>query len=101
MAAAAGTTLHSPVAWGADAVDPRTHEIVSTTIGIDTHNHIDVPLAAAKCTLTPPFPLTRRAEQLRQTKDEQESANPEQWNDSSAASLPCARQQTKDRSEGK
>src|SRR4051812_30333423 len=31
--------------WAADAVDPRVGEIVAKTIGIDTHNHIDVPLA--------------------------------------------------------
>jgi membrane dipeptidase len=38
--------------WAADitdpqASDPRVAEIVAGTIGIDTHNHIDVPLTAA------------------------------------------------------
>ncbi len=32
--------------WAAD--DPRVAGIVATTIGIDTHNHIDVPLTAAE-----------------------------------------------------
>lgn len=32
----------------ADTVDPRTADIVDKTIGIDTHNHIDVPLTAAE-----------------------------------------------------
>ena len=34
--------------WAAEAIDPRAAEIVATTIGIDTHNHIDVPLTAAE-----------------------------------------------------
>lgn len=32
----------------ADVADPRVAEIVATTIGIDTHNHVDVPLTAAE-----------------------------------------------------
>src|SRR3954452_14577547 len=36
------------VSAAADAIDPRVAEIVSKTIGIDTHNHIDVPLTAAE-----------------------------------------------------
>jgi uncharacterized ParB-like nuclease family protein len=47
MAAGTGAMLHSPFALGVDAIDPRTDEIVARTIGIDTHNHIDVPLTAA------------------------------------------------------
>lgn len=35
-------------AWGADEVDPRVAAIVAKTIGIDTHNHIDVPMTAAE-----------------------------------------------------
>ncbi|MFC5862485.1 dipeptidase [Acidicapsa dinghuensis] len=31
-------------AWAADTLDPRVADIVSKTIGIDTHNHIDVPM---------------------------------------------------------
>jgi membrane dipeptidase len=34
--------------WAADAVDPRVDEIVAKTIGIDTHNHVDVPLTEAE-----------------------------------------------------
>ena len=29
-------------------LDPRVNRIVTNTIGIDTHNHIDVPLTAAE-----------------------------------------------------
>ena len=32
----------------ADAIDSRVGDIVAKTIGIDTHNHIDVPLTAAE-----------------------------------------------------
>jgi membrane dipeptidase len=31
-------------AWAVDALDPRVAGIVAKTIGIDTHNHIDLPL---------------------------------------------------------
>ncbi|HEY1995115.1 MAG TPA: membrane dipeptidase [Edaphobacter sp.] len=31
-----------------DTIDPRVANIVAKTIGIDTHNHIDVPLSAAE-----------------------------------------------------
>ena len=34
--------------WAADIADPRVADIVAKTIGIDTHNHIDVPLTAAE-----------------------------------------------------
>ena len=30
------------------ATDPRVAKIVSKTIGIDTHNHVDVPLDSAQ-----------------------------------------------------
>jgi membrane dipeptidase len=33
-------------AWTAGDVDPRVAKIVRGTIGVDTHNHIDVPLTA-------------------------------------------------------
>jgi membrane dipeptidase len=33
--------------WATDDLDPRVAAIVANTIGIDTHNHIDVPLTAA------------------------------------------------------
>jgi membrane dipeptidase len=34
-------------ARAADEIDPKVASIVSNTIGIDTHNHVDVPLTAA------------------------------------------------------
>jgi membrane dipeptidase len=34
--------------WGADELDPRVAGIVAKTIGVDTHNHIDVPFATAE-----------------------------------------------------
>jgi hypothetical protein len=40
--------LRSRSMWAADVTDARVAEIVSKTIGIDTHNHIDVPLTAAE-----------------------------------------------------
>lgn len=48
MTASAGTIFRSPFAWGVDTIDPRADEIVASTIGIDTHNHVDVPLTAAE-----------------------------------------------------
>lgn len=34
-------------AWAIEDFDPRVAAIVAATIGVDTHNHIDVPLLAA------------------------------------------------------
>lgn len=34
--------------WTADTIDPRVAAMVAKTIGIDAHNHIDVPLTAAE-----------------------------------------------------
>jgi len=44
--AGAGTAMMmNPLAtWAIGEVDPRVAKIVADTIGIDTHNHIDVPL---------------------------------------------------------
>jgi membrane dipeptidase len=36
--------LNSINAWGYDDIDPRVAKIVADTLGVDTHNHIDVPL---------------------------------------------------------
>jgi microsomal dipeptidase-like Zn-dependent dipeptidase len=44
----AAMVLRSPWAWAADDVDPRVAELVASTIGVDTHNHVDVPMAAAE-----------------------------------------------------
>ena len=43
----AAVILRPGIGWAADAIDPRVDAIVSKTIGIDTHNHIDVALTAA------------------------------------------------------
>jgi microsomal dipeptidase-like Zn-dependent dipeptidase len=44
----AAMMLRSSGARAADEVDPRVAELVASTIGIDTHNHIDVPLTMAE-----------------------------------------------------
>jgi membrane dipeptidase len=44
---AGAATLLPRLSWAADT-DPRVANIVAKTIGIDTHNHIDVPLTAAE-----------------------------------------------------
>ena len=44
----AAMVLRPGTGWAADAVDPRVDEIVAKTIGIDTHNHVDVPLTEAE-----------------------------------------------------
>lgn len=50
--AAAGTgvamMLGPLAAWAVDDIDPRVAAIVAATIGVDTHNHIDVPLTAGE-----------------------------------------------------
>jgi membrane dipeptidase len=46
--AGAAMMLRPRAGWAADTTDPRVAGIVAKTIGIDTHNHIDVPLTAAE-----------------------------------------------------
>ena len=48
MTAGAAMMLRPRLGWSADVSDPRVAVIVAKTIGIDTHNHIDVPLTAAE-----------------------------------------------------
>jgi membrane dipeptidase len=48
MTAGAAMIVRSRSGWAADMTDPRVEDIVAKTIGIDTHNHIDVPLTAAE-----------------------------------------------------
>jgi membrane dipeptidase len=49
MTAGAAIMLRPRLGWGAaDTLDPRVDGIVASTIGIDTHNHIDVPLTASE-----------------------------------------------------
>lgn len=46
---AGGAILFNPLSsWAVFQIDPRVVEIVAKTTGIDTHNHIDVPLNAAE-----------------------------------------------------
>ena len=47
--AGAGTAmmLRPLASWAIAEIDPKVAAIVAATIGIDTHNHIDVPLTAA------------------------------------------------------
>jgi len=45
---AAAIVLKPRLGWAADITDTRVADIVSKTIGIDTHNHIDVPLTNAE-----------------------------------------------------
>ncbi|HEY3936428.1 MAG TPA: twin-arginine translocation signal domain-containing protein [Bryobacteraceae bacterium] len=49
-AVTAGAAILLPPRSGCavDTIDPRVADLVATTIGIDTHNHIDVPLTAAE-----------------------------------------------------
>lgn len=46
--AGAAIMLNPFKGWAIDDIDPRVAAIVAATIGIDTHNHIDVPLNAAE-----------------------------------------------------
>lgn len=50
VAATAGAAimLRPRSGWAAEALDSRVAGIVATTIGIDTHNHVDVPLSEAE-----------------------------------------------------
>jgi membrane dipeptidase len=48
MTAGAAILLRPRLGCAADLTDPRVGDIVAKTIGIDTHNHIDVPLTAAE-----------------------------------------------------
>ena len=47
-AATAVTILRPWSGWAEDGVDPRVPDIVAKTIGIDTHNHVDVPRTSAE-----------------------------------------------------
>jgi membrane dipeptidase len=46
--ASAVVMLNPLLAWMVDEVDPRVARIVAKTMGIDTHNHIDVPINATE-----------------------------------------------------
>ncbi len=46
--AGSAIVLSPMLSWTVDEADSRVAAIVAKTIGIDTHNHIDVPLNAAE-----------------------------------------------------
>jgi membrane dipeptidase len=48
MTAGAAILLRPRLGWAAEITDPRVADIVAKTVGIDTHNHVDVPLTAAE-----------------------------------------------------
>ena len=48
MTTGAAILLGQRAGWGAETSDPRVAGIVANTMGIDTHNHVDVPLMAAE-----------------------------------------------------
>lgn len=49
IAGAGAAIMLNPLAvWAIEDLDPRVVKIVADTIGIDTHNHIDVPFSTAE-----------------------------------------------------
>lgn len=49
LTGAGAAVLWNPrFSWAADEIDPRVAGIVAQTIGVDTHNHVDVPLNATE-----------------------------------------------------
>lgn len=48
MATGAAILLRPRSGWAADETDYRVADIVAKTIGVDAHNHIDVPLTSAE-----------------------------------------------------
>ena len=48
LAGGAAMMIDPFTAWAIDDIDPRVAKIVNDSIGIDTHNHIDVPLITAE-----------------------------------------------------
>lgn len=46
--AGAAIALQPLLGWSIDEIDPKVAAIVAKTMGIDTHNHIDVPLNTAE-----------------------------------------------------
>lgn len=55
--------LDPALSWVYKSEDPRIAEIVAKTIGIDTHNHIDVPLNAAEL----PGPMVNLAGEIKRS----------------------------------
>jgi len=65
MVGGAGTSLAlRPLhAWATAEMDPRVAAIVANTLGIDTHNHVDVPLITAEL----PGPAVDLASELKKS----------------------------------
>ncbi|SEW37994.1 Zn-dependent dipeptidase, dipeptidase homolog [Chitinophaga sp. YR573] len=59
----AAMMLNPLAGWTIGEVDPRVAAIVAATIGIDTHNHIDVPLTTAEV----PGPTIDLAGEMKQS----------------------------------
>ena len=55
--------LHPQFSWATNEADPKAAAIVAKTIGVDTHNHIDVPFATAEV----PGPNIDLASELKQS----------------------------------
>jgi membrane dipeptidase len=55
--------LNPMLSWAVDEADPRVAAIVAKTIGIDTHNHIDVPLSASEL----PGPKVGLADEMKKS----------------------------------
>lgn len=49
--------------WATNEVDPKVAAIVAKTVGVDTHNHIDVPFVTAEV----PGPNIELANELKQS----------------------------------
>ena len=64
VTAGAAALLPARLGRAADTIDPRVADIVARTIGIDTHNHVDVPLTAAEMP-GPGYRSCRRDEAVR------------------------------------
>ena len=47
MATGIATAIRPALSWAADEIDPQVAATVAGIIGVDMHNHIDVPLTAA------------------------------------------------------
>src|SRR5882724_7914302 len=64
-ATGAGTTIiFNPLSsWAVYEVDPRVNEIVAKTIGIDTHNHIDVPFNLTEL----PVPKSELSDEMKKS----------------------------------
>ena len=61
--AAVVAAMHSSMSWAAESLDEKVARIVAHCPGIDTHNHVDVPLTATEL----PGPEIHLAEELKRS----------------------------------